>query len=190
MNKKIEKDNKKNILNDKNQILEKNILNPEVQKESKYTFTEEINILRNNIKDMQLRTQAQIENMKKNSVIEINQIKSHSIKQFVKKLLPIIDKIEHAVNLNKIHTTNQNDIEEKGLSLILKCILDTMSKYGLRIEGFVQQIFNPKFHETQSIIPNNTQYTYYIQSIKTTGYIFNNEILRKAIVTITKNKDN
>ncbi|CAL4320442.1 Protein GrpE [Buchnera aphidicola (Eriosoma grossulariae)] len=153
------------------------------QKEQKNNLKKEIIKFEKKIHDTKLRTQATIENIRKQSINNINQLKLNENKKFIKKIIPIIDDMQNIIQLNT-NKEFQNNTIHQGLILTLKCLLDTLNKYGLQQEGCQKKIFNPKLHQTILNTENNVNDTQYIKSIEKIGYIFQKEILRKAIVTL------
>ncbi|QFQ32917.1 nucleotide exchange factor GrpE [Buchnera aphidicola (Aphis fabae)] len=137
------------------------------------------------IHDMQLRHLAYIENIKKKSEIEIKNIKNIKKEEFFKKIIPIIDILEDTLSFSKNSNLDKESLVQ-GIQLILESLLKIMYKFGVKIEGKKNEIFNPKIHHviltenSKEIQPNH------IISVTRKGFSFNNIILRKAFVIISK----
>jgi len=138
------------------------------------------------INDMQLRQLANIENIKKNTEEKIKNIKETEIEKFLKTILPIIDSLEDILKLSNTLNIKDRPLIQ-GIELTLQSLLNILYKLGVKIEGKKNELFNPKVHtqistELSEKIPQN-----HIISIKKKGFTLNKVLLRKAIVTVSKN---
>lgn len=142
------------------------------------------NIL-NNINLIKLTANQKIENIKLIAEKDIKKNKNDILEKIFIDLLPIIDNLERTININ-IDNINNNSLIIEGINLILLDFKKFISKFKLEVIENIQVIFNPKIHQAISIIndlniPNN-----YIVNIFQKGYIFNNKLLRPAMVTVNK----
>ncbi|CAL4042660.1 Protein GrpE [Buchnera aphidicola (Pemphigus populi)] len=165
----IDDENKINILNEKEKIidLEKKILN-----------------IKNDITDIQLRGQAEIENIRKKSKNDITIIKNQQLEEFSKKILPIIDSLDEIfiiASKNKI----QDTLMIQGIFLTLKSMLSIISKFGIKREGEKNKIFQPHLHQSILSKKSTNLKSNHIVSVIKHGYTLKNTVLRKAIVEIS-----
>ncbi|XRX42470.1 MAG: nucleotide exchange factor GrpE [Buchnera aphidicola (Eriosoma harunire)] len=165
--------NNKNCINNTHQTISN--LSKETHK-----IKQEITLIHKEIYNIKLNTQATIENLKKKSIHDIDHIKNNKIKIFITKLIPIIDKINVLVDNEAL----KNNTIHKGLILTSQCLMNNMHKYGLKSEGQNEQLFDPKLHTTKSIYDRKSKTPRYIKKIEKQGYILNNDIIRKATVTL------
>ncbi|WP_343154416.1 nucleotide exchange factor GrpE [Buchnera aphidicola] len=135
--------------------------------------------------DIQLRHLAYIENIKKNAEIEIKNIKNIKKEEFFKKIIPIIDVLENTLSLaKKVHLEKEPLVQ--GIKLTLESLLKIIYKFGVKIEGKTNEIFNPKIHNA-ILTENSTKIQPdHIISVIRKGFSFNNIILRKAFVIVSK----
>lgn len=160
--------------------------NKELEKNNEIQLQKKILEIKNKISNNLLRSYAEIENIKKQSIIKIEEIKQEQIYDFSKQLIKVIDKLETITK--KINTSNNSSkaiIE--GISLTLQSLFKTTEKNGLKKQNELQTNFNPENHhfviDEQSIklSKNHT-----VTTIKP-GYTLNGQILRKSIVKSSAN---
>lgn len=172
----------KNVVEDeknKKQIYEKNIneLNKKILK------------IKKKIHDINIREQAEIENIKKNHQKKITEIKNIKLKNFFKDLIPIIDNFKKInKNVNETGIKDHNMIQ--GIPLILKSLLTITNKFGLKEEGSQGHVFNFLLHKTKQNTKILDSKKYYITDVLQHGYTLNNNIIRKALVEISNKKNN
>ena len=84
----------------------------------------------------------------------------------------------------KFNLDNEPSIQ--GIELTLQSLLNILVKFGVKIEGNKNEIFNPNLHDVIQIKPSHKIKSNYIISVEKKGFSFNNTILRKATVIISK----
>jgi len=135
--------------------------------------------------DLFVRSQAEIENLKKRFQKEKTDLIKFSNESLIKQLLPVLDNLEKAISASR----EENPIEalREGVELTLKGLVDTLEKSGLvqiRAEG---EPFDPNFHEAilelehETVPPGNV-----IQELQK-GYTLNERLIRPAMVVVSKN---
>ncbi|WWP01210.1 MAG: nucleotide exchange factor GrpE [Candidatus Dasytiphilus stammeri] len=138
-------------------------------------------------RENQLRLQAQLENLRRRTCLDIEKSQKFALEKFASELLPVIDNLERALEIaDKSHT--ELDVMIEGIKLTLKILLDAMRKFGVEVVNDIHVPFNPDLHqamliqETQEIAPN------YIMAVMQRGYTLNGRLLRPAMVTVSKVK--
>lgn len=88
----------------------------------------QLNNLKKKQKDIELRTQANIENFKKKYAQELKNIKKIHVKKFLNELSKIIHEFDSILNQDQKNIENiQSTIQ--GIKLIKKSICDTFDKF-------------------------------------------------------------
>ncbi|QJC34264.1 nucleotide exchange factor GrpE [Enterobacteriaceae endosymbiont of Donacia cinerea] len=142
----------------------------------------------NNIWDIKLRSQSEIENVRRRASLDIENAYKFSLEKFIKELLPVIDNLERAINLK---TKQKNNIDQsiiEGIKLTLKSLLVLIKKFGISIINKINIPFDPTKHQAMSIIESDTIKENYILEILQKGYFLNMRLLRPAMVIVSKNK--
>lgn len=170
--------------NNLNEINNKNTTNIKNEEEIIIDLEKKILNIKNKITDIQLRGQAEIENIRKKSEKDIKEIKNTQLKKFSKKILPIVDSLDEIFIL-----AAQNKIQEttmiQGIILIWKSMLNIIQKFGIKREGEKNTIFQPHLHQSVSSKQSKSIKSNHIVSVIKHGYTLNGMILRKAVVEIS-----
>ncbi|UAJ65156.1 nucleotide exchange factor GrpE [Candidatus Schneideria nysicola] len=133
-----------------------------------------------------LRTRAELENIRKRSLLEIEKVYKFSLERFISELLPVIDSLERTLEIsNKMENNKQSSIIE-GIELTLKSFLDTMKKFGLDIIDKVNIPFNPQIHEAINTIESKEYQPNSVIKMIQKGYLLHNRLIRPAMVTVSK----
>ncbi len=137
--------------------------------------------------DLYVRSQADIDNMKKRFQKEKEELVKYSNELLIKQLLPVMDSLEKAID----HSQDEKSINalREGVELTLKRLIDTLEKAGLKDVKAVNESFDPNFHEAISELEDNTKESGTVLKELQKGYILNQRLLRPSVVIISKNKD-
>lgn len=157
-----------------------------LQNKKNQELKEKILINKKKIHDLKLRHLANIENIKKNFEKKIKNIKIIEMEMFFEKIIPVINSLEDILETaEKLHLQDEPLIQ--GIKLTLKSFLTLLCKFGVKIEGKKDEIFDPKIHSAILLESSSKKKSNCILSVKKKGFSFNKKILRKAIVIIPKN---
>ncbi|WWO98053.1 MAG: nucleotide exchange factor GrpE [Candidatus Dasytiphilus stammeri] len=168
---------------------EKNRGNLEIDAHEKHIAKLEIQLseIKKIERENMLRLQAELENLRRRTCLDIEKAQKFALEKFVSELLPVIDNLERALEITDKSNT-ELDVMIEGIKLTLKILLDAMSKFGVEVVNKIHVPFNPDLHqamsiqETQEIAPN------YIIAVMQRGYTLNGRLLRPAMVTVSKIK--
>lgn len=125
------------------------------------------------INDLQ-RTRADFENFRRQNDIQREQDRNYAKLDTVKKILPLIDDFERAIQA-----------QPKVLSPLSKNFEKTLKSIGLqKIDSAIGTEFNPDLHEAISVDGDGDKET--IAETLRTGYYYCDEVLRTAMVRVSK----
>ena len=135
--------------------------------------------------DLYLRSQAEMDNMKKRFQREKGDLIKFSNDNLIKQLLPVVDSLEKAIS----HSNEGNafDALRKGVELTLKGLMDTLEKSGLEEIKALGEAFDPNFHEAVSELVNNEVEPKTVIEELQKGYLLNKRLLRPSMVVLSKN---
>lgn len=139
-------------------------------------------------RDSILRLQAEIENVRRRSVYEMEKIHKFALERFMCELLPVVDNLERTLSIIDRSNTILFSIIE-GVELTLKLFLDTMHKFGLESIYEIHVPFNPEIHQAISMVISEEYKPNQILTIIQKGYTLNGRLIRPAMVTVSKDKD-
>jgi molecular chaperone GrpE len=163
------------------------VIHPEnMSKDELLQKVEELRELSEKNHDLYLRSQAEMENMKKRLRKEKEDWLKYSNETLIKQILPIVDSLEKAIS----HSNNEKALHalREGVELTLKGLQNALSKAGLEEIKAEGQPFDPSFHEAVSQIEDNdVEAGRVVQEIQK-GYTLNKRLIRPAMVVVSKGK--
>ncbi len=125
------------------------------------------------INDLQ-RTRADFENFRRQNDIRREQDRNYAKLDTVKKILPLIDDFERAIQA-----------QPEALSPLSKNFEKTLKSIGLqKIDSTIGTEFNPDLHEAISVDGDGDKET--IAETLRAGYYYGDEVLRTAMVRVSK----
>ena len=125
------------------------------------------------INDLQ-RTRADFENFRRQNDIQREQDRNYAKLDTVKKILPLIDDFERAIQA-----------QPEVLSPLSKNFEKTLKSIGLqKIDSAIGTEFNPDLHEAISVDGDGDKET--IAETLRAGYYYGDEVLRTAMVRVSK----
>jgi molecular chaperone GrpE len=138
--------------------------------------------------DLYLRSQAEMENMKKRSRKEKEDYLKFANESLIKEMLPVLDNLGQALS----HSDNQNNVHalKEGLRLTLKGLKDTLSKSGLEEVKSLGEAFDPCFHEAVSEMDDPKAKPGTVLTELQKGYTLNTRLIRPAMVVVNRQKAN
>jgi len=136
--------------------------------------------------DLYLRSQAEMENIKKRNKKEKEEWIKYSNETLIKDILPVIDNLEKAMS----HSNNENSLHalKEGVELTFKGFRDTLAKSGLEEIKAQGEPFDPCFHHAVSEQEDNNEKPSVILEELQKGYTFNQRLIRPAMVVVNKGK--
>ncbi len=134
--------------------------------------------------DLYLRSQAEIDNLKKRYQKEQQGLIKFANESLIKQLLPVADNLEKAI----AHSQNETSIEAlmEGVDLTLKGLMDVLQKAGVETVEAVGEPFDPNFHEAVSeMVDDRVEPGTVIKDLQK-GYILNERLIRPSMVIVSK----
>ncbi len=134
--------------------------------------------------DLYLRSQAEMENIKKRFQKEKEDLIKYSNESLIKQLLQVVDSLEKGV----AHSQDENSVDalREGLELTLKGLLDTLKKAGIETVEALGETFDPNYHEAVlEQEDENVESGKIVQEFQK-GYVLNNRLIRPAMVIVSK----
>ena len=137
--------------------------------------------------DLYVRSQAEIDNLKKRFQKDKADLCKFSNESLIKKLLSVGDNLEKAI----AHSENDNSLDalREGVELTLKGLMDTLEREGLESVKALDEPFDPNFHEAVSELQDNSAKPGTVIQELQKGYILNHRLIRPAMVVVSKNDE-
>ena len=160
---------------------------PDVQEEEQSvksdSLEEKNKVLSELVKSLEekiLRTQAEIENVRKTSQKEMVKARIYASESLAKELLSPID------NLLRALEHSDQDVPKSLLELVLKEINQAFSNNNVKEINPIGEKFNPNFHEALSVQEDQKKDPDEILEVIQKGYSIEDRVIRPALVVVNK----
>ena len=139
---------------------------------------------REQINNRLLRTAADLENYRRRSQREKEELRRYGIDGVVSELIPVVDNMERALEHAEAHDTNGSLLD--GVKMVYRQFVTALKKHG--VEGFesVGDTFNPERHEAIQQVETTDVDTGTIMEEFQKGYFLHDRLLRPALVSVAK----
>jgi molecular chaperone GrpE len=134
--------------------------------------------------EMYLRAQAEVENIKRRSKKDKEDLIKYANENLIKDLLSVLDNLELALD----HADNENSHPalKEGVELTLKGLKNTLEKSGLAEVKAIGEIFDPNVHQAVSQEEDDKAGEGVIIRELQRGYTLNQRLIRPAMVVVSK----
>lgn len=138
--------------------------------------------------DKALRTQAEMENLKRRTRIDLENAHKFALEKFAKELLSVIDSLELGVQAASGDSPEVIKLREGG-ELILKQCEALFAKFNIETIYPLNQPFDPELHQAMSMVSSAEVAPNIVLNVFQKGYILNGRLLRPAMVVVSKAAD-
>jgi len=139
--------------------------------------------------DRMLRMAAELENYKKRTGRELEDMRKYATENLLRQLLTVVDNLERAIASASLENENDQSVVD-GVALTLAEINKILEKHHVTPVDALGAPFDPAFHQAMSQEecadkPANTV----VQEFQK-GYLMHDRLLRPAMVVVSKNSQN
>ncbi len=138
----------------------------------------------NNAKEEWLRAKAETENIRKRAESDVAAAHKYALERFSTDLLSVKDSLEAAMQSEN----NSVDSIKDGVDLTLKQLVKTFDTFGIIEVNPVGETLDPHKHQAMSVVESD-QAPNTIVSVFQKGYLLNDRLIRPALVSVSKAKD-
>ncbi len=136
-------------------------------------------------KNQQLRAQADLENFRRRTRKEKEELLKYAALPVVKGLLPALDNLERAIAAGKdANATDASGLLE-GVKMVNRQILDILAAEGLAPIAAVGEPFNPEFHEAVMQVASDEHEPGIVVEEFQKGYQLKDRVIRPAMVKVS-----
>ena len=151
----------------------------------------EVDALEAKVKEYQeqmLRSQAEMQNVRRRSEIDVEKAHKFALEKFVKELLPVADSLEKAVESTEGHESAGEVVANirEGVEMTLSLFMNSLSKFNVKQLNPVGEPFDPQQHEAMSMVPAPDAEPNSVVAVVQKGYTLNDRLVRPAMVVIAK----
>jgi molecular chaperone GrpE len=131
-----------------------------------------------------LRTQAEMENLRKRNARELEQAHRFAVERFATELLAVKDSLELGVDA----AGGKTDAEKlrEGIELTLKMLIRVMEKFNIEEINPKGAPFDPTRHQAMAMQENRELPPNTVVTVMQKGYALNGRLLRPAMVIVSK----
>ena len=131
-----------------------------------------------------LRTAADLDNFRKRTLKEKEEIRRYGIEKLLRDFLPIQDNLERALD----HAESGGDFDSlrQGIGMTRKLFEDSLARYGVRSFSSVGRPFDPRLHEALQQVENADLGPNHVVSEVVKGYLLHDRLARPALVVVSK----
>ena len=135
--------------------------------------------------DLVLRTNAEMDNLRKRQQRELDAARKFALENFVSELLGVRDSLELGVEAATDPAADVNSLRE-GSELTLKLLNDVMSKFGVQQIDPEGEPFDPDLHQAMSMVPRDDVPPNTVVTVVQRGYTLNGRLVRPAMVMVSQ----
>lgn len=134
-----------------------------------------------------LRTQAEMENLRKRSARDLENAHKFGLDRFVSELLPVKDSLELGLAAASEDDGNAEVAQFKGgVELTLKMFKTALEKFGIEEVDPQGEAFNPDYHQAMSMQECEDEDSGTVLTVVQKGYLLNDRLVRPALVIVSK----
>ena len=160
------------------------------KKENK-KHNEELEKLKNenaSLNDKLLRVMAEMQNIKKRYEDEIMRIYKYDGEDFIKKSLVILDNFERAINMDNQNLNDEVSKFLNGFKLIYNDFKNILDTKGVKEIDALNKNFDPNMMEAVLTENDETKESGIVTCVMQKGYIYNDKVIRPAMVKVNERK--
>ena len=142
-------------------------------------------------KDRTLRTLAEMENLRKRTERELNDMRQYGIASFARDVLAVADNMERALEAldAELRETANPGVKAllDGVELTERELLKVLDKHGVKkYEPQKGDKFDPNLHQAMYELPDPSQPAGTVAQVVQPGYMIGERMLRPALVGVAK----
>ena len=134
--------------------------------------------------ELYLRALAEMDNLRKRTQREKEDIAKYGNENILREILPVIDNLERAID----HATTQEDSAGlvEGVEMTLTQFRSVIQKFGVEPLSSCGELFDPAHHQAVGQLETDVVPVNHIAKELQKGYLLNSRLLRPAMVMVAK----
>ncbi|MBJ7539238.1 nucleotide exchange factor GrpE [Marinomonas transparens] len=134
-------------------------------------------------KEAALRAQADAQNVRRRAEQDVEKAHKFGLEKFAKSVVSVADNLERA--LTSTPATDEPDLVREGVELTLKDLLETLSRFEVKVVDPHGEPFNPELHQAMTMVPNPELEPNTVMDVIQKGYTLHGRLLRPAMVVVS-----
>jgi molecular chaperone GrpE len=144
-----------------------------------------------------LRVQAEMQNLRRRSQMDVEKAHKYGQEKFAAELLGVMDNLERALasaSANSEGAGTESGLDEgkkiaaiyEGVDLTLKSFVDCFNKFNITVVDPLGEPFDPELHQAMSIQENPDVEPNTVIAVMQKGYTLYGRVIRPAMVVVSK----
>ena len=135
-------------------------------------------------REAMLRMQAEMENLRKRLIKDLERSRLRSLESFMRDLLPVRDSLERGMDTDESTTTVET--MKEGKALIIKMLSKVMEDHGLKLIDPNGEAFNPELHQAMSMLESAEHEPNTVLEVLQKGFSLHDRLVRPAMVVVSR----
>lgn len=135
-------------------------------------------------RDAMLRMQAEMENLRKRLIRDLEKSRRFALERIMKDLLQVRDSMERGLEADVDSSTTTSLLE--GQALVLKMLAKVMQDHDLELIDPMGEPFNPELHEAVAVQPSEELEENSVMEVLQKGYKLHDRLVRPAMVLVSR----
>ena len=142
------------------------------------------------LKDRNLRTLAEMENLRRRSERELGDTRQYAMANFAREMLTVSDNLRRAIDAlpAELRKDSEPGIAAliEGVEVTERGLVQTLEKFGVRPINATGEKFDPSHHQAMFEVDNAKLPAGTVAEVVQTGYLIGERVLRPALVGVAK----
>jgi molecular chaperone GrpE len=134
-------------------------------------------------RDAMLRMQAEMENLRKRLIRDLEKSRKFALEGVMKDLLQVRDSLERGIET--VDSNTPVETLKAGKELTLKMLNKVMSDHGLELIDPQGEVFNPELHQAVSLQPSAEHDENTVIDVLQKGFRLHDRLIRPAMVVVS-----
>lgn len=135
-------------------------------------------------REAMLRMQAEMENLRKRLIKDLERSRLRSLEGFMRDLLPVRDSLERGLDTDDKTTTVET--MKEGKALIIKMLGKVMEDHGLKLIDPHGEPFDPELHQAMTVQESADHAPDMVLEVLQKGFQLHDRLVRPAMVVVSK----
>ena len=135
-------------------------------------------------REAMLRMQAEMENLRKRLIKDLERSRLRALETFMNDLLPVHDSLERGLETDAETATVES--MKEGKALIIRMLGKVMQDHGLSMIDPQGEAFNPELHQAMTVLPSAECEPDTVLEVMQKGFQLNGRLIRPAMVVVSK----
>lgn len=135
--------------------------------------------------DRMLRMAAELDNYKKRSARDLDDMRKYATENLIRQLLTVVDNLERAIESADPENGKDQGVVD-GVVMTLKEIMKILEKHHVKPIEALGEPFDPAFHQAMSQEERADQPSNTVVQEFQKGYLIHDRLLRPAMVVVSK----